>query len=83
MNIHDREYSLLVGSDVQRDGMFLELYDGPEPNGSPLAECFYSDVDGSFALTIYGNQVSDAALAWLRTEAERRLPPTAAPPNER
>ena len=53
MNIEGHEYMVLRGSDTERDGMFLELYLGREPNGKPLAECFYSDADGSMSLTIY------------------------------
>ena len=75
MNIDGREYTVLMGSDVDRDGMFLELYLGREPKGEPLAECFYSDVDGSLSLTVYRRNTSDAALAWLEQEGARRLPP--------
>ena len=76
MRIEDREYSLLMGSDVERDGLYLELYAGAEPySGSPLAEYFYSDVDGSMTLTEYAPGVPAAALAWLQSEGVRRLPP--------
>jgi len=73
--IHGNEYSLLLGSDRERDGMFLELYAGHEPSGEPLAECFYSDGDGSLTLTEYARAVPQAALAWLRSEGARRLAP--------
>jgi hypothetical protein len=75
MQIGDREYSLVMGSDIEREGMFLELNAGLEPSGSPLAECFYSDVDGSFSLTTYDESTPAAALDWLRSEAQRMLPP--------
>jgi hypothetical protein len=76
MRIDGREYSLLMGSDVERDGMFLELYEGADAHsGSPLAEYFYSDVDGSMTLTEYERGVPAAALAWLQSEGARRLPP--------
>jgi hypothetical protein len=73
--IQGREYSLILGSDVDRDGMYLELYAGSNANGSPLADYFYSDQDGSFSLTVYAPSVPADALAWLRSEGDRRLPP--------
>jgi hypothetical protein len=76
MNIQGREYSVVMGSDLERDGMFLELYEGPESNGSPVAECFYSDADGSLSLTAHQRGVPGAALDWLRSEGARRLPPS-------
>jgi hypothetical protein len=74
MMIQGREYSLIMGSDLERDGMFLELYEGTQPNGSPQAEYFYSDADGSFSLTVYDGAVPEPALEWLRNEGARRLP---------
>ena len=76
MNINGREYSLIRGSDIERNGMYLELYDAPEPNGNPIAEWFYSDTDGSLSFTPYRDEISDSALAWFRKEAARLLPPT-------
>ena len=77
MNINGQWYSLLRGSDIKRDGMFLELYARADPyDGSLLAECFCSDVDGSMQLTEYAAGVSISALAWLQSEAARLLPPT-------
>jgi hypothetical protein len=76
MKIDGREYSVLMGSDVDRDGLFLELYAGADPyQGSPLAECFYSDGDGSMSFTEYVSGVPTAALAWFRQEGARRLTP--------
>ena len=54
--------------------MFLELYEGTQPNGSPKADYFYSDVNGSFSLTVYDEAVPEPALDWLRTEGARKLP---------
>jgi hypothetical protein len=76
MKIQGRDYSLVMGSDLERDGMFLELYAGPEAGGSPIAECFYSDVDGSLSVTEYQRGLPSTALDWLRSEGARRLPPT-------
>jgi hypothetical protein len=76
MTIQGREYCIVMGSDLERDGMFLELYAGPEPDGCPIAECFYSDADGSLSVMEYQRGVPGAALDWLRGEGGRRLPPT-------
>ena len=75
MNIEGQEYMVLQGSDLDRDGLFLELYLGREPKGEPLAECFYSDADGSMSLTVYESSTPEAALAWLQKEGDRWLPP--------
>jgi hypothetical protein len=74
MMIQGREYSLIMGSDLERDGMFLELYEGTQANGLPRAEYLYSDADGSFSLTVYDDSVPEPALEWLRSEGARRLP---------
>lgn len=75
MIIEGREYSTVMGSDLERDGMFLELYVGADRVG-PIAECFYSDRDGSLTVTEHVSRVPEVALAWLRSEGARRLPPT-------
>jgi hypothetical protein len=77
MIINGRNYSLIMGSDLERNGMFLELYDAIEPNGDPIAECFYSDIDDALSVTTYADSISNEVLAWLRSEGARRLPPSA------
>ena len=75
MRIENHDYSLLMGSDVERDGMFLELNAGDEPSGAPLAEWFYADADATLSLTVYAAGIPDSVLDWFRVEAARRLPP--------
>ena len=77
MTFDGREYALVMGSDVERDGMFLELDDLTGGERETVAEVFYADGDGSMALTEYREGVPRAVLAWLRDEAARRLPPQA------
>ncbi|MDP1631840.1 MAG: hypothetical protein Q8L66_10520 [Caulobacter sp.] len=68
-------YELVMGSDVaDRDGMYLELNDGSMET-MPLAEVFYSDIDGSMTASTFGNSLPLDALEWMITEAKRRLPP--------
>jgi hypothetical protein len=62
-----------MGSDLVRDGMFLELWD--RSVGELALEVFYSDVNGSFATTRYRFDVPPEVEAWFQAEAHRRLPP--------
>lgn len=68
-------YELVMGSDVaERDGMYLELSDG-SMDTAPLAEVFYSDVDGSMSVSTFGNSLPLDKVEWMIAEAKRRLPP--------
>jgi hypothetical protein len=68
-------FELTMGSDVHRDGMFLELSDGVIEN-APLAEVFYADPDGQMTLATFDNaSIPLEVVEWLISEARRRLPP--------
>lgn len=68
-------FELTMGSDVQRDGMFLELSDGVVEN-APLAEVFYADADGQMTLATFDNaSVPLEVVEWLIAEGKRRLAP--------
>ena len=70
------DYGVVMGSDVVRDGMFLELWDA---RSRELAmEAFYSDQDGSFRFEHFRQDVSLEVESWFRSEAQRRLPPSPA-----
>lgn len=49
----DTEYKLSRGSDIVRDGMYLELTMANTDPVLQLAEVFYSDVTHQFTLTCY------------------------------
>jgi hypothetical protein len=68
--LHGERYETIMGSDVARDGMFLDLRDRPSNDLALWA--FYSDADGSFAFTRYRADVPPEMEAWFRQEA--RLP---------
>jgi hypothetical protein len=68
-----RDLALVRGSDVERDGMFLELVEGEQRR--VLADVFYSDADGSYVLTEYAPDTPPEAIAWLKEQAHRLLPP--------
>ena len=75
MTYEGRTYRLILGSDVQADGMYLELSDESSGESEAVADWFYSDVDGSMAFTEYRAGIPAPVLAWLEMEARRRLPP--------
>ena len=77
MTFEGRTYATLMGSDVNRDGMFLELEDVTGGGRDTLAEWFYSDADASMTFTAYRRRVPAPVLAWFEREAARRLPPDA------
>ena len=72
---HDKRYETIMGSDVHRDGMFLELRERSRPLELALW-AFYSDVDGTFEFERYRDDVPPEVEAWFHHEARRRLPPS-------
>ena len=77
MEFEGHTYEITMGSDLDRDGMFLELDELGLGGRETLAEWFYSDLDGSMEFTAYTDGVPAAVLEWFRGEAARRLPPDA------
>ncbi|WP_202801687.1 hypothetical protein [Variovorax sp. CF313] len=71
MNFHGRDFETVMGSDVQRDGMFLELR---EIGGKDCAEVFYSDLTHEFTVTMFEPSLPVEVLTWLVDEAHSRLP---------
>ena len=67
-------YATVMGSDLARDGMFLELWDIQATQELALV-AFYSDADGSFEIERYRVDVPQEVEAWFEQEARRRLPP--------
>lgn len=53
MTHNDIEYELSRGSDIVRDGMYLELTMANTDPVLQLAEVFYSDVTHQFTLTCF------------------------------
>lgn len=75
MTFEGREYAITMGSDVERDGMFLELDDVTNGGRDTVGEWFYSDADGSLTFSEHRRRLPTAVLDWFRGEAARRLPP--------
>jgi hypothetical protein len=76
MKLRGRTIAVTMGSDVPRDGMYLELfYDGHEHENS-IAEVFRSDRDGSMTFSAFEPEIPLEVVEWLISEGKRRLPPS-------
>ena len=75
VEISGQTYAIIRGSDVDRDGMYLELTsDGQQ---GEVAEVFHADETGEFSLTTFGNAVPLVAIEWLIERSRALLPPVA------
>lgn len=68
-------YGTVRGSDVQRDGMFLELTDAR--TGKVVAEVFYSDSTNQMTLSLFQQDLPVDVVELLIAKAKRELPPVA------
>ena len=69
----DKEYRYTMGSDVIRDGMYIEISD--QPNGTDaIIEIFYSDVSHSMNVALYKPNVPLEVVEWAISVARERLP---------
>jgi hypothetical protein len=73
MNIESngKLYRTLRASDLQRDGMALELYCGSEL----AAEVFYSDATGEFSISLFARNLPLSVIEQFVAEARRSLVP--------
>ncbi|CDX47068.1 conserved hypothetical protein [Mesorhizobium sp. ORS 3359] len=67
-----RTYEATIGSDVQRNGMYLELADQHQ---RIVGEIFFSDVDGKMTVTLSQPEVPLEVVEWMIARAKVRLPP--------
>lgn len=74
MDVQGRRFELTMASDVQADGMWLELDEMRGEDRESAAAVFYSDADGTMTFTGYQDGLPLAAIEWLVAEARRRLP---------
>ncbi|EJE49491.1 hypothetical protein PMI14_05951 [Acidovorax sp. CF316] len=74
----EARYTTLMVSDVQRDGMGLELHWTVRGQASVVAEIFYSDAEHSWTLNTFDCDVPLEIIEELIAEARRRLPSKAA-----
>ena len=71
----DTEYKFSRGSDIVRDGMFLELTVANTTPVLQLAEVFYSDVTHQFVLTCFEPNIPLTVIETLIDQAKKLLPP--------
>ena len=74
VEIEGRVFTQIVGSDLERDGMYIELAEG----GVVVAEIFYSDVTHMMSLTTFTADVPLEEIEHLIAEAKVRLQSDAA-----
>ena len=56
MKIQDEKFEGMIGSDLERDGMYLEVADAQNP-ADVYFEIFYSDVTHKFALLLFKENI--------------------------
>ncbi|MBU1192106.1 MAG: hypothetical protein KKE76_10355 [Gammaproteobacteria bacterium] len=67
-------YGTQRGSDIHRDGMYLELVD--ENTGDLVAEVFYSDTTHMMTISIFQQELPLHVVEILIKRAKHDLPPT-------
>ncbi len=75
VQIAGQAYLVVRGSDIDRDGMYLELT--REGQQGEVAEVFYADGTGEFSITTFDKSVPLAAIEWLIERSRVLLPPVA------
>jgi hypothetical protein len=71
-------FRIVRGSDIQRDGMYLELVDCV--SGDEVAEVFYSDESSKMKITLFRQDVPVEVVEHLIEKAKRDLPPVPSDP---
>ena len=70
------EYEILKGSDVVRDGMYLEASISRPGVRDQVIEIFYSDIDGSFTVSYCKNDLPMELVEYMIVNAKTALPPS-------
>lgn len=73
----DNNYFCTRGSDVDRDGMYLELgkWNFTTEELDLVMEIFYSDETAAMSVTAFKQSIPLAVVEWLINSAKKRLPP--------
>ena len=69
------DYVTAVGSDVARDGFYIELCESTAQGPKLVAEAFWSDATGEFSVTLAQSEVPFSVLEAFIAEARERVPP--------
>lgn len=73
-----KQYRVTMASNVQRDGMALEIEEEGYP--SRFAEVFYHDESHEMTITTFGTEFPLAVIEELIAQAKARLPPRSEDP---
>lgn len=72
-------YWTTVGSDVDRDGMYAELWREALPHADLVAEAFWFDATNEFTLVLHHGPLPVSAIELFLAEARASLPPKKSP----
>ena len=72
VEIAGHKYEVIVGSDIQRDGMYLEAWNEAK---AVVAEVFYSDEHDTMSFTGYLPDIPLPLVEWMIGQAKARLMP--------
>lgn len=71
---HDsKEYHAVRGSDVDRDGMYIEVGDTPNVI-DPMLEIFYSDVTHQMSVNLFKPDIPLEVVEWAISRARKSRP---------
>lgn len=71
LSVGNRIFEFVRGSDLNRDGMYLEMSERGGKAG--IAEVFYSDETRAFVLNTFGNDIPLEAIEWIAANARSTL----------
>lgn len=75
MIIENTEYEFCRGSDINRDGMYLEASIKNSSPISQVAEIFYSDVTNEYYISIFVDHIPLKLIEYMIERAKKDLPP--------
>lgn len=74
-----RDYEILLGGDVAKEGFFAELWDITDGALQILLLAFHSDADGKKTISAYREDLPLELVEQFLEVAKRRLPPSLSP----
>ena len=75
VNYAGKQYELIFGSDVDRDGVYLELSTTEGSNTEVLLYAFCSDANQGFTFSAFKDELPFDLVELFVAEARKRLPP--------
>ncbi len=75
MLLLNEKFEGLIGSDLERDGMYLEISEFPYNSVEVILEIFYSDITNKFSITLFKKNVALELIEEAIKIAKHRLVP--------